>query len=97
MESQPTSQTRDRNINQIASALMKQDEDAGIQWYLKQDLHNAHGNSSRLTSIACHLADHDLNKAGEWLAQQPDNITRELAEAAEAACLGEAARAFRPN
>jgi hypothetical protein len=76
---------------------MKQDEDAGIQWYLKQDLHNAHGNSSRLTSIACHLADHDLNKAGEWLAQQPDNITRELAEAAEAACLGEAARAFRPN
>jgi hypothetical protein len=82
VESQPSSSGRDREVNTVGPTLMSEDEDAGIQWYMKQEMHDSNGKSGRLSNIVEQLAGDDLEKADEWLAQQVDGLNRDSAEKA---------------
>ena len=80
VEKQEVDPLRDNDVTGVADALMKQDLDAGIDWYMSQEFSDPARHSDRMSRIVSRLANEDPERAAAWLVQQPDNATRDPAE-----------------
>lgn len=79
LEGQSGIPKRDEYVEYVASGLLNEDLDTGVEWYMKQDL-GEDQQAERLETIVNHLAREDLSRAGEWLQEQGDSPNRDRAE-----------------
>jgi hypothetical protein len=81
VEDQPVSDARDNHVTQVAMDFMTKDPDAGVDWYMKQELHDESREGDRTSHVVGRLAQVDYGKAVSWLEEQPDGPARDSAEA----------------
>lgn len=80
VESQAPSSARDHEVTLVARELMEENADAGITWYLSQNMHGSDRNDDRMSRIVQQLARQDVSEASQWVESQPDNASRDHAE-----------------
>ena len=80
VEDQPVSNARDNHVTQVAMDFMTKDPDAGVDWYMKQELHDESREGDRTSHVVGRLVQVDYGKAVNWLEDQPDGPARDSAE-----------------
>ncbi|MFP6897636.1 MAG: hypothetical protein VCA38_13610 [Roseibacillus sp.] len=71
---------RDQYVEAAASSMMDHDSDAGIAWYMRQEIATEEGEADRIEHIVGRLANESPGTASTWLEGQPDTPARDGAE-----------------
>ena len=71
---------RDQYVEAVASSMMDHDSDAGIAWYMRQEIATEEGEADRIEHIVGRLANESPGTASTWLEGQPDTPARDGAE-----------------
>ncbi|NNM28889.1 MAG: hypothetical protein HKO57_05165 [Akkermansiaceae bacterium] len=69
----------DRTVFEVARMYLEKDPEAGVEWFMRQEIHAAHV-PLRLQAVTAGLARQDVAAAAEWLSQQADDPYRDDAE-----------------
>lgn len=80
VEAEAPSLARDNEVTQVATILLKQDPEAGAEWFMGQEMVGDERPADRLQRIVGAWGPRDLEGADAWLSSQPSTTDRDHAE-----------------